>query len=66
MSSWINRFHSKKILNHLGDPEAIVAYVDGLESEIALLKQEIASLKVQLENKTADVQYWESVNRYSR
>jgi hypothetical protein len=66
MFSWIHRFYSAKKLKEIGDPNSIVAYVEQLETEIVSLHQEIRTLKIQMENKSADVQYWESVNRSGR
>lgn len=56
-------FSSKKKLKFLGDPSQIVEYMNGLEEEIKRLKKEIDSLKVSMDNKTAEVQYLEAVNR---
>ena len=56
-------FSSKKKLKLLGDPSQIVEYMNGLEEEIKRIKKEIDSLKVSMDNKTAEVQYLEAVNR---
>jgi SMC interacting uncharacterized protein involved in chromosome segregation len=56
-------FSSKKKLKFLGDPNKIVQYMNGLEEEVERLKKEIDSLKVSMDNKTAEIQYLEAVNR---
>jgi SMC interacting uncharacterized protein involved in chromosome segregation len=58
-----NSFSSKKKIKLLGDPNKIVEYTNGLEEEIGRLKKEIDSLRISLDNKTAEIQYLEAMNR---
>jgi len=58
-----NSFSSKKKMKLLGDPNKIVEYTNGLEEEISRLKKEIDSLRISLDNKTAEIQYLEAINR---
>lgn len=58
-----NSFSSKKKMKLLGDPNKIVEYTNGLEEEIGRLKKEIDSLRISLDNKTAEIQYLEAMNR---
>jgi len=59
----LNSFSSKKKLKFLGDPNKIVEYMNGLEEEIERLKKEVESLRTSMDNKTAEIQYLEAVNR---
>ena len=59
----LNSFSSKKKLKFLGDPNKIVEYMNGLEEEVERLKKEIDYLKVSMDNKTAEIQSLEAVNR---
>ena len=58
-----NSFSSKKKLKFLGDPSQIVEYMNGLEEEVERLKKQIDSLRTSMDNKTAEIQYLEAVNR---
>lgn len=61
-----NRSHRKKITLMVGDPNRIVGYVEQLEAEISSLNAEIRELRAQLDGKSAEIQYWQAVDRSSR
>jgi SMC interacting uncharacterized protein involved in chromosome segregation len=70
MPSWFNRVSSDKGLKHIGDPGKIIEYMHGLEAELKDANEAIDSLSAQIDalknvvnNKTAEIQHLEAVNR---
>ena len=55
--------HSFHVMKNMGDPKLIVEYVNQLEEELKEAKKEILSLESRINEKTAEIQYLQSVTR---
>lgn len=70
MPSWSYRISSIKRLKALGDPGKIIEYMHKLEDELVdanvtidALNAQVRTLKNEVSNKNAEIQYLEAVNR---
>jgi peptidoglycan hydrolase CwlO-like protein len=55
--------YSLQVMKNMGDPKLIVQYVSELEEEIERTKKEIVYLKSKIDEKSAEIQYLQSVTR---